>query len=59
MLCFYELYATAFKAHPYLWPTIGWTHDVETATRDDVYKYYKTHYMPNNAIVVIVGDFDT
>ena len=58
-LIYYELYATAFKAHPYQWPTIGWRHDVETATRDDLYRYYKTYYQPNNATVVIVGDFDT
>ncbi|MHB1000674.1 MAG: M16 family metallopeptidase [Armatimonadota bacterium] len=58
-LMMYEMYATAFKAHPYQWPTIGWTSDVESMTRDNLYKYYKAHYMPNNAIVVITGDFDT
>ncbi|MCL6630504.1 MAG: insulinase family protein, partial [Armatimonadetes bacterium] len=36
-LLYYELYATAFKAHPYQWPTIGWRHDVETVTRNDLY----------------------
>ena len=62
----YDLYnnvflPTAFTAHPYHWPTIGWTPDVEAvATRRDViYSYYKRHYMPSNAIVVMVGDFDT
>ena len=55
----YELYALAFKAHPYHWPTIGWRKDVETITRDQLYKHYKTYYEPNNAVVVIVGDFDT
>jgi zinc protease len=58
-LMYYELYALGFKAHPYHWPTIGWVHDVETITRDDLYKYYKTYYEPNNATVIIVGDFDT
>ena len=58
-LIYYELYSAAFKAHPYQWPTIGWRHDVETITRDDLYKYYKTFYHPNNATVVVVGDFDT
>ena len=58
-MIYYELYADAFKAHPYQWPTIGWLHDVETVTRNDLYKYYKTFYEPNNATVVIVGDFDT
>lgn len=55
----YELYALAFKAHPYHWPTIGWRRDVETITRDQLYHHYKTYYEPNNAVVVIVGDFDT
>jgi zinc protease len=58
-LTYYEVYSAAFKAHPYHWPTIGWVHDVEGFTRDDVYKYYKKYYKPNNATVVIVGDFDT
>ncbi|HET6457165.1 MAG TPA: pitrilysin family protein, partial [Armatimonadota bacterium] len=58
-LMMYELYALAFKAHPYHWPTIGWRKDVETITRDQLYKHYKTYYQPNNAVVVIVGDFDT
>lgn len=58
-LVYYELYSNAFKAHPYQWPTIGWVHDVETMPRDTLYAYYKTYYQPNNATVVIVGDFDT
>lgn len=51
--------ATAFTAHPYQWPIIGWRPDVEGMTRDDVYRYYQSHYGPNNATVVIVGDVDT
>ncbi len=52
---------TAFRAHPYHWPTIGWTSDVEAVAgrRDVIYQYYKDHYMPNNAVVVMVGDFST
>ena len=51
----------AFTAHPYHWPTIGWRTDVEAVanSRDVIYDYYKQHYMPNNAVVVMVGDFDT
>jgi zinc protease len=51
--------ATAFVAHPYQWPVIGWRSDVENVPRDAIYQYYKTHYGPNTATVVIVGDFDT
>ena len=54
-----ELTATAFKAHPYRHPTIGWLPDLETMTREDLYGYYRRYYVPNNATLVIVGDVDT
>src|SRR6478609_3075185 len=54
-----ELTATAFKAHPYRHPTIGWLPDLESMTRDDLYGYYRRYYVPNNATLVIVGDVDT
>jgi zinc protease len=54
-----ELGALAYKAHPYGWPVIGWMSDLENITRDDAVKYYTTYYAPNNAILIIVGDFDT
>jgi zinc protease len=53
-----ELTATAFKAHPYQHPTIGWLSDLQTMTRDDLYGYYRRYYVPNNATLVIVGDVD-
>jgi zinc protease len=62
----YDLYTniwepTEFVAGGYHWPTIGWRTDVEAVAnrRDVIYGYYKQHYMPNNAFVVVVGDFDT
>lgn len=54
-----EVEATAFKVHPYHHDTIGWKIDLETMTRDDLYRQYKTYYVPNNAVVTAVGDFDT
>src|SRR5438132_5881629 len=54
-----EVVATAFKAHPYRHPTIGWLADLEMMTRDDLYSYYRRYYVPNNATLVIVGDIDT
>jgi zinc protease len=51
--------ATAIQAHPYHWPVIGWRSDVEQMPRDALHGYYRTHYGPNNATVVIVGDFET
>jgi zinc protease len=54
-----ELTATAFKAHAYRHPTIGWISDLHTMTRNDLYGYYKRNYVPNNATLVIVGDVDS
>ncbi len=54
-----ELTATAFKAHPYKHPTIGWLSDLRTMTRNDLYGYYRQYYVPNNATLVVVGDLDT
>ena len=53
-----ELTATAFRAHSYRHPTIGWLSDLQTMTRDDLYGHYRRFYEPNNATLVIVGDFD-
>jgi zinc protease len=53
-----QMMATAFAAHPYQWPVIGWMADLGNLTRDDLYEHYKTYYAPNNATIVIVGDFD-
>ncbi len=51
------LYKTAFSAHPYHWPTIGWMADIQAFTPEDCEAFYKTYYAPNNAVVVVVGDF--
>lgn len=53
-----ELTATAFKAHPYRHPTIGWLADLEAMSRDDLYGFYRRHYVPANATLVVVGDVD-
>jgi zinc protease len=53
-----ELTATAFRAHPYGHPTIGWLSDLRAMSRDDLYGYYTRYYVPNNATLVIVGDVD-
>jgi zinc protease len=54
-----EVTATAFKAHTYRHPTIGWLPDLQTMTRDDLFGYYRGYYVPNNAALVVVGDVDT
>jgi len=52
------LYATAFRRHPYRWPTIGWMEDIRAFDVRDCQKFYRTHYAPGNATVVVAGDFD-
>jgi zinc protease len=51
------LWATAFTRHAYRWPTIGWMKDIEGFTTGDCEEFYATYYAPNNAILVVVGDF--
>ena len=51
--------STAFQAHPYRWPVIGWRSDVENVSRDAIYQYYRTHYGPSNADVVDRGRLRT
>jgi zinc protease len=50
--------ATAFLAHPYAIPTIGWPADILSWTIDDLKSFYATYYAPNNCTMVIVGDVD-
>ncbi len=54
-----QMMATAFLAHPYQWPVIGWMADLGNIARDDLYNHYRTYYAPNNATIVVVGDFET
>ncbi len=54
-----EVVAAAFRVHPYHHETIGDMCDLETMTRDDLWRHYQTCYGPNNAVVVAVGDFET
>lgn len=54
-----EMYALAFREHPYHHPTIGWRSDVEGVAMDRLRDFYNTFYWPNNATVVLVGDFET
>jgi zinc protease len=46
------------KNHPYSWPTIGSMADLKSATVEDVKQFFRLYYAPNNATLVIVGDFD-
>ena len=44
--------------HPYSWPVIGYTEDIEAADLDDVRRFFERHYRPNNAVLTLAGDVD-
>jgi zinc protease len=46
------------QGHPYSWPTIGAMADLSAASVEDVKQFFRLYYAPNNATLVIVGDFD-
>lgn len=48
--------AAQFLNHPYGVPVIGWRHEVEGLTLDDALAFYRRHYAPNNAILIVAGD---
>ncbi len=49
--------ATAFIAHPYGYPTIGWPSDVGSLSAVETERFFRTYYTPNNTIISMVGDF--
>ncbi len=51
-----QLWATAFLAHPYQWPVIGWTSDIQHWTIEDLKHHFEMGYSPSNATMVVVGD---
>jgi len=50
--------ATAFVAHPYRNPIIGWKTDVANLSKKEMISFFQSHYVPNNAVLAIVGDID-
>lgn len=52
------LFGTAFREHPYRQPIIGHRDVFSAVTREDLMGYYRERYVPNNLVVVIVGDVD-
>ncbi len=53
-----QLMALAFTTHPYRWPTIGWMDDIRALSLPDIRAFYRTWYAPNNATLIVVGDFE-
>lgn len=46
------------EGHPYRWPVIGSIADLHGVTVDDIKQFYRKYYAPNNATLVVAGDFD-
>jgi zinc protease len=53
------LWNSAFVAHPYRWDTIGFMKDIAAIRLADAKAYFRVHYAPDNAVMAVVGDFDT
>ena len=51
-----QVRATAYVAHPYQNPIIGWPSDIENWTQEDLEAFFKTYYAPNNLTMILVGD---
>lgn len=53
-----QFLATAFIAHPYGFPGIGWASDIENLTIHQLMEFFETYYAPQNMVIAIVGDID-
>ena len=51
-----QVQATAFVSHPYRFPTIGWPSDIQSWRMEDLQRFFKTYYAPNNLTLVFAGD---
>jgi zinc protease len=51
-----QLWATSYIAHPYQWPVLGWTSDIEHWTMEQLRHHFEMGYSPNNATMVVTGD---
>ena len=51
-----QVRATAYIAHPYQFPVIGWPSDIASWTIGDLESFYRTYYAPNNITMVVAGD---
>jgi zinc protease len=54
-----EVQAAAFRVHPYAHEVIGHMADLHTMTREDLFRHYRTYYVPGNAVLAVAGDFQT
>jgi zinc protease len=50
-----QLWATAFTAHPYQWPVVGWMVDIENWKMEDLQNHFRMGYSPSNAVMIVTG----
>ncbi len=55
-MMYQEIFGLAFDKHPYHWPVIGYQKDLDSMHAPDGYKFYREHYSPNRATIIVVGD---
>jgi len=55
-ILFEQLFATAYTAHPYQWPVVGWMVDIENWKPEDLKRHFEMGYSPSNATMVVSGD---
>ena len=53
------LWGLAFRMHPYRWPVVGFPQDIAAIQLSNLKDFFKKHYQPGNAFIVVVGDFDS
>jgi zinc protease len=53
-----QMDAALYLAHPYRIPVIGWMHEIAQLDHEDAIAFYKRHYAPNNAILIVAGDVE-
>ena len=53
-----QMMQSLFPNHPYAMPVIGWMHEIEDLSHDEVMSFYHQYYAPNNAVLVVSGDVD-
>jgi zinc protease len=51
-----QVQAAAFVVHPYRFPTIGWPEDIQSWKLEDLQRFFRTYYAPNNQTLVLAGD---
>lgn len=56
---FEQLMATAFKAHPYRHPIVGWLSDLQKVTVEECQAFFDVYYAANNLVIAVAGDFET